>query len=61
MKKRVYLVLIAIILIVSLCLTIFACKKDDTKQEFASQKVVYASTWKEVKSSTREKNWRDWW
>ncbi|MBE5763439.1 MAG: hypothetical protein E7338_04375 [Clostridiales bacterium] len=59
MKKRVYLVLIAIILIVSLCLTIFACKKDDTKQEFASQKVVYASTWKEVKLSTTEKNWRD--
>ena len=54
MKKRVYLVLVAVLLVVILSTCLIAC---NTKYE--SQTIVYASTWKEVKLSTADVNWRD--
>ena len=54
MKKRVYLVLVTILLVVILSTCLIAC---NTKCE--SQTIVYASTWKEVKLSTADVNWRD--
>ena len=61
MKNKVYLLLIAIILVASICVSLFGCQAKYAKEEFdfTSQKVSYAKTFKEVKLNTSEFNWRD--
>ena len=58
MKKKIYLLLIVVVLILSLSISLFACKKDEVL-DYSSLKVSYATTYKEVKLSTADKNWRD--
>ena len=58
MKKKVYLLLVISLLILSISISLFACKKDEVL-DYSSLKVSYATTYKEVKLSTADKNWRD--
>ena len=58
MKKKVYLLIVVVLLVASLSISLFACKKDE-KLDYASLKVAYASTFKEVKLATTDKSWRD--
>ena len=48
MKKKVYLLLVISLLILSISISLFACKKDEVL-DYSSLKVSYATTYKEVK------------
>ena len=65
MKKSYFVSIIAMILIVSLSISLFACKKDNedpdepTPAKWETQKMSFSSTYDDVSLKTSETKWRN--